>query len=349
MQPISPSIQHLPQFDNHRALINLFDAKTGLRGFIAIHRGGLQLPAFGASRAWSYAHMDDALRDVLRLSQIMSYKSALAGLPYGGAKAVLVPTNGALTHGEIVAYAKTLNYLNGHFVTGADVGFGATDIQIMKKYYSPVVGLHADPVAYTILGMKLALDEVLMKLFDTTALTQRTFAIQGLGKTGWGLLETLRPHAKNIYVTDLDDKKVREASKLSSNVIGVKPRDIYAQRADIFSPCALGGTINLKTVKLLRCRAIVGMANCQLEDAETGKLLFAKGILYAPDYIINAGGLITVTDEYIHGRPSIRRIKQKIAAIPLTLRNILRLSTRRHIPPNIVADEKAKKIADRFT
>ncbi len=339
---------NIPEFDNHPLLVNLLDGHTNLRGYIAIHRGGIIHPSFGATRIWNYQSEAEAQRDALKLARIMSYKSALAGLPYGGAKAVLM-VKGPATAEHVIAYAKLLRYLNGHFVTGADVGVTPAHLKLMKKHYPAIVGFRLDPVAYTVKGVRLSLDIVLQELFNSTELQNRTFAIQGLGKTGWGLLETLRKDAKKIYVTDVDTKKIAMATRLSPTIVGVSPQDIFKQHVDIFSPCALSDTINTKTIQKLHCLGIVGSANCQLANPQIGIQLFKYGILYAPDYIINAGGLMTVTDEYQYKKTNVHRVDKKVASIPYTLKKVLAKSKKMNKAPNIIADEMAKKISDTFT
>lgn len=340
----------LKEFDNHRLVSFVHDPHVSLECYIAIHRGGLIRPAFGATRFWKYSSELEALRDALRLSKVMSYKSALAGFPYGGAKAVIInQKNNSKKKGQLLrTYARHVSYLSGHFITGADVGINEDDLEAMASQSKYIVGLKADPVKFTNIGVFYSVQECLKEVFGDSSLRGRSFAIQGLGKTGMGILRLIYNDAKKIYVSDINSKQLKTAKDRFPRIEVVKPLEIYKQYVDVFAPCALSNEINSKNVDSFRCKIIVGSANSQLETAEIGELLFKRGILYAPDYVVNAGGLISVVDEYEKKRYNEKRIMLKVEKIKSTLRSIISKSKRLHKATNLIADRMAEKIFNKF-
>ncbi len=339
----------LPEFDNHRLIHTIYDQKTGLKGFIAIHRGGFEKPAFGATRIWAYKSESDAIKDALELSRVMTYKSAMAGLYYGGAKAVLIDPKISSNRTQLLkAYMRYINYLNGHFITGADVGVNHKDIEIMAAYSKYIVGIRSDPVKYTVLGVYYAIGVCLKEIFGSDSIEGKTFAIQGLGKTGEGLLDLLYSKAGKIYVTDINRKRIKDIKTRYPAVEVVKLDEIYRQKVDVFSPCALSYAINYDTVTDLQCPIITGSANSQLENVHIGDLLYKLGILYAPDYIVNAGGLITVVDEYENGKNTKEKIISRVQKIKQTLRTVITRSKKEKRGTHRIANELAEKIFRRF-
>lgn len=340
------------EFDNHTFISFLNDAKTGLKGFIAVHRNNGEVPSFGATRIWHYESDADALDDALRLSRMMSYKSALAGLPYAGAKGVIILNSHALDKRErnrlLEAYAENVERLNGQFVTGTDVGLTQKDLDVMNKGSEYIVGFNGDATEHTALGVLYAIETCLGKVFKDESIAGRSFAIQGLGKVGHSIVEFLYKDAKKIFISDTDKEKVRAVKKKYPKVKVVNPSKIHKQKVDVFSPCALSHELNSKTVVDLSCKIIAGGANNQLENEKIGELLHKLGILYAPDYVINAGGLISVTDEFEYSKYSKERVEKKVTKIKDTLEKIFRLSEKHNKAPNIIADEMAEKIVSRY-
>lgn len=306
------------------------------------------MPAFGATRIWHYTSEAEAIKDALRLSNGMSHKAALAGLHYGGAKAVLFDGQKNLKEKQnlIKAYAEKVNYLRGSFITGADVGVDPADVRLMRSVSKYIVGLSTDPVKYTVLGTYYAIQSCVQEVFASSSFKKRTFAIQGLGKTGYALLRMLYPDAHKIYVCDIDGKRVNLAKKEFPNIEVVHPGVIFKQEADVYCPCALGSVFTLKNVDSLRCKIICGNANDQLENPLVGEKLYKKGILYAPDYVVNAGGLIAVVEEYENPRVSNKRIAEKVHGIKKRVKEIIQQSKKTHKATNTVADEIAQKIFD---
>jgi len=339
-------IEKFPEFDGHKFVSFVFDKKSGLRGVIAIHRGGLTSPAMGATRLWGYSSEADAISDALRLSKIMSYKSALAGVKYGGAKAVLIGSD--LTpkkRKELCrAYAKRINYLNGKFITGTDVGLEDDDVKIMRKETPYIIGTRVDPALYTAIGVVNGIQACLKKVFGKESIKNHSFAIQGLGKTGFRILKILYRDTKKIYIADIDSKKITKAKKMFPEIKVVPPAKIYKENVDVFVPCALSGVLNSETVSELHTKIIAGSANNQLKSDDIGNLLHKLGILYAPDYVINSGGLISVVDEFENENPNDKRINKKVLKLKTTLKKIFAKSKKQDKATNIIANEMAEKI-----
>ncbi len=340
------NIEELREFDHHQVVMFLSDPGAGLRGFIAIHRGGLKHPSLGATRLWEYATETEALEDALRLSRMMSYKSALAGLKYGGAKAVLMASPAALRDREKLfrAYARKVNYLGGRFITGTDAGVEDDDMRIMREETQYIIGNRVDPARYTALGVYAGIEEALKWVFGTQKMNNRSFAIQGLGKTGAGILRMLYPKTHKIFAADIDAGKTKFAKKMFPKIKIVRPADIHRQAADVFVPCALSGALNSRSIAECKCKIVAGSANNQLASEEMGKLLLTLGILYVPEYVINAGGLIAVADELEHETPSEKRITKRVLKIKKTLQAIFRRSKRQRKATNAVANEMAERI-----
>lgn len=345
------SFENLEDFDNHRQITFLKD-NAGLKGFIVIHRGGTIRPAFGATRLWSYPAELDALREALKLSRMMSYKSAMANLNYGGAKAVLI-NDGKLAGKKrsklLKHYSQRVNYLSGHFITGADVGIDDRDLKSMSEESPYIVGLQSDPVKYTALGVYYSIQACLKEIFGQDSFKGKTFAIQGLGKTGVALLRLIYGQAKKIYVTDIDSSKIRWVKEHFPKVEVVDFSQIDKLLVDVFCPCALGNAINLDNVSALRCKMIVGSANLQLENSQIGELLHKLGILYAPDYVVNAGGLIAVVDEFEKKDSDEERVTKKVVGIRNSLKSIIGRSKKENRATNLVADEMAEKIFNKLS
>lgn len=342
------SFLELPEFDNHVRVVPLNDPGVQLRGYIAIHRSRGGYPSLGATRVWSYSSDEEALRDALRLSRLMSYKSALAGLPYGGAKSALILPPDGITDRDafFTAYAKQVEALGGKFVTGTDVGVSNEDLVIMSRATSYVIGHGVNSGYFTSIAVYQCILMVLAKLFNKDIdISKKSFAIQGLGKTGFELLSLLvRGGAREIYVADLN-KVVQEAAKKKFPFIRiVPPETILAQKVQVLCPCALGGVLNEETIPTLNCQAVIGPANNQLATPFIGKLLYERGIFYAPDYLVNAGGLISVVDQYRFGKPDPARIERELVAIPKNLGKIFDLSQVECKPTSTVADELAEAI-----
>jgi len=303
--------------------------------------------SLGATRFWQYSKREDALGDALNLSKMMSYKAAISGLPYGGAKGVIIAPRQCTPaqKGKILkAYAKAIDSLEGDFVTGTDVGLDLKELTLMRSVSPNMVGITANPTKFTALGLYLGIQTALREVFGSNSLSGRSFAIQGMGKIGTTLLDLIYPQTTNIYVSDISSLRVHDIKKKYPKVAVVESSQIHRQPVDIFSPCALSNVINSKSVGELNCAIVAGGANNQLGNKKDGYALYGRGILYAPDYAINAGGLISVADEYENKRYNESRVTKKVQAISSSLEKIFSRSKHRSIPPNEVSDEMAEKI-----
>jgi glutamate dehydrogenase/leucine dehydrogenase len=333
-------------FDDHRIVSYIHDKASGMRCFIAIHRGSSKVPSFGATRFVHYKGDSEALDDVLQLSKSMSYKAALAGLKYGGAKGVIMAPrpDSKLTPAIVKAYAEKVNYFGGHFITGADVGLNGKDVKTMAKSSPYMVGVKSDPVKYTVLGLFYSIQVSLNEYYGSDDFSGRTFAIQGVGKIGSNLLDLIYGKAKKIVIADLNSEAIKRVKKDYPKVEVVSADEISKQKVDVFSPCALSNAITFKNLKKINAKVIVGGANSQLEHEDVGSLLFKMGILYAPDYVVNSGGLISVVDEYELGVSDNLRTIARVQGIKKTLQKIYDASKKEKTASNIVADRMAEKI-----
>lgn len=340
-------VEKLPEYDDHHKVIFLNNPDAGLKGFIAIHRKSKDIPSFGATRLWRYQDEREALSDALRLSRLMSYKAALAGLPCGGAKGtILAPAHLKKEDRAkiLLAYAKEVNTLRGTFITGTDVGVSEDDLALMKSVSEFFVGMNGDATEHTALGIYTGMETCFEFLDGASDLTGKTVAIQGLGKVGEALLERVYPKAKKVYAADINTAIVERVQERFPRVSIIAPPEIHKQKIDIYSPCALSNSLNKKNVAELKCRIIAGGANNQLKNEAAGDALFESGVLYAPDYVVNAGGLISIYDEYEHpGRYDQARVKKKVLATRDTLRRILSESASRKISTNRIANEIAEQ------
>lgn len=336
-------------FDHHRLVSFVSEPSVGLQGFIAVHRRVDNRPSFGATRLSFYNNTIEALQDALRLSKLMSYKAALAGLKYGGAKGVIIaPQHYYKKPALLKKYCDFINHLGGLFVTGADVGLNSTEVKFMKQHSRFIVGVKTDPVKYTALGIIKALEVCLDEIFGNHNFTERTFAIQGLGKIGEAVVKLLYKKAKKIFVADINPKQTRLVQKRFPKIFPVHSSEIYQQRVDVFMPCALGNVINMKTAAKIHAAIVLGGANNQLASSSSGEWLYKHGILYAPDYVVNSGGLMAVVDEYEHQNADDARIKKSLNHIAIQLRTILQNSKKTHKAPNLIADKMAANIFNKY-
>lgn len=343
------TLKSFKEYDNHFKVVHFVNKEARLEGYIAIHRRNRNLPSFGATRFWKYSNKKDAISDALRLSRLMSYKSALSGLPYGGAKAVIIKPKGDFSRKLLFkAYAEELNKLSGDFITGTDVGVSLSDLESMKKYTKYLVGYTSNPEKATSIGVIESIDMALKYCFGNNKYSNYSFAIQGIGKVGEGVLNSLVDgEGKDIYISDIDKDKIQKIIKKYPFVKVVDTKKIHKQKVDVFCPCALSGVLNKDSIKELQCKIIAGSANNQLESEIIGKKLYDKNILYCPDYIVNAGGLVSVIDEYVNGNYDENRLNKKISKIPLILKDIFNKSKLENKPPFLVSGDIGLSILDK--
>ncbi len=299
----------------YEQVIEGVDPARKLHCFIAIHNTVLG-PALGGTRIYPYGKPEEALHDVLRLSRGMTYKSAIAEDGLGGGKSVIIADSHTQKTPELLhAFAEVLDSLKGQYIAAEDVGSTLADMALIRQKTPYVASLpgdrsSGDPSRFTAWGIFRGIQAVSKKLWHTKSLRGRSVAIQGLGSVGAKLAILLFWEGARLIVTDLDQRVTHSfAHDYSAEVVGTD--EIFSVPCDIFAPCALGGIVNSDTVKSLKCAAIAGSANNQLDTDETGWKLMEKGILYAPDYIINSGGIINAAAEFEPGgyNPSVARDK----------------------------------------
>ena len=295
----------------HEQVFFCHDKESDMRAIIALHDTGLG-PAMGATRLWPYACEEDALRDVLRLSRGMTYKAACANIPVGGGKAVIIANPENKTDGLLRAYGRFVDSLKGRFITGQDVNISLEDVRKIRGETSYVVGVSkkaGEPVVTTALGVFLGIKAAVEFRLQKKELHELKVAVQGIGNVGKNLCKQLHEYGVRIFVSDPKRENTEEVKHLYGATV-VDTNEIYSLDVDVFAPCALGGILNSSTIPLIKAPIIAGAANNQLEDEQIhSRLLQSKEILYCPDYVINAGGLINVYNEMI-GSDEEKTLKQ---------------------------------------
>ncbi|VVT43073.1 Leucine dehydrogenase [Chlamydia avium] len=299
-----------------------------LHALIAIHQT-LVGPALGGVRAFAYSTFDDALNDVLRLSKGMTYKSLLSDVGTGGGKSVIILPKGMsrATEDMLRAFGQAIDSLGGKYIAAEDIGISTKDIHIIHQETPWVCGIESisgDPAIFTAHGVFLCIKETAKQLWGTPCLQGKKIAIQGIGSVGRKLLHLLFFEGAELYVSDVNQSVLDEATQFYGATI-VPPENLPLLECDIFSPCAFGGVIHRNNVSSLRCQAIVGSANNQLEDSSLGKVLHEQGILYAPDYLVNAGGLLNVACA-VGTTYCPKTVLQKVNRLPVILRDIYETS-----------------------
>jgi len=289
----------------HEQIVFCHDQATGLKAIIGIHNTVLG-PALGGTRMWNYANEADALKDVLRLSRGMTYKAAITGLNLGGGKAVIIGDAGKLkTEAFLRRFGKFVNSLNGKYVTAEDVNMKTRDMEYIGMETKHVTGLPetmgggGDPSPVTAYGTYMGMKATAKKVYGSDSLTGKKIGVQGVGQVGMYLVERLAEENAEVFITDISEDKLKHVSnEYGAKVVGMD--EIYDLDMDIYAPCALGATLNDDTIGRLKCEIIAGAANNQLEnEVKHGNMLIEKKITYAPDFLINAGGLINVYEEYL--------------------------------------------------
>ncbi|GGX79372.1 amino acid dehydrogenase [Litchfieldella qijiaojingensis] len=339
--------QH-PEFDRHEQIVFGFDDVSGLRAIIAIHntcRG----PALGGLRIFPYANEDDALTDVLRLSRGMTYKSALANLPLGGGKAVIIADPKCdKTPALLEAMGRLVDSLGGRYITAEDSGSSEADMQVIARQTEHVSGLRkasgesGDPSPFTAHGVFFALRCAVRHGLGRQHLKGVRVAIQGVGHVGTHLARKLYAAGATLVVSDVNEAAaVQLANELGAEV--VSPAEIFDVDVDVFAPCALGGVIDETVCERLKARVVAGAANNQLASPDAGRRLHERGILYTPDYAANAGGVIEVAWQL--RRQGYRReaVMAHIERIEDTLDEIFQRARREHSPPEEIADRVAEE------
>ena len=336
------------RFEGHEQVVLGNDDASGLRCIIAIHSTALG-PSLGGTRFWPYEDDDAALADVLRLSRAMTLKSACAGLDHGGGKAVIIGDPSEVRSEALLrAYGRMIASLGGRYVTACDIGTTPEDMAVIKRETrwatgaDPVEGGSGDSGILTATGIHLAMRAAAEAVFGSPDLDGRHIAVQGLGKVGRRLVAHLVAEGAKVSVADVAEAAVEQVADLSGVEV-VSVDDILAVDADIVSPNALGGVWHAESIAALQARIVCGGANNQLVSEADGEHLHERGVLYAPDYVVNAGGVINVADELHPAGHSPDRARRRAEVIPETLTRIIEVARRE----GISTERAAVRVAER--
>jgi leucine dehydrogenase len=341
-----------PDFDDHEGVSFFKDRASGLTAIIAIHSTALG-PAAGGVRFWRYAASADAVKDALRLSRGMSFKNAMAGLPMGGGKAVILSDVAGLKTGEMLAaFGRAVESLNGRYVTAQDVGISLDDLVAIGGATRHASGLPVgegdaggDPGPSTSMGVFLGVKAAVRRALKAESMAGIHVAIQGVGSVGGGLARLLAAEGARLTLADVDRARAEAlAAELGAGTVDAS--EILVIEADVVSPCALGAILDTDSIMALRTPIVAGGANNQLATAADGDRIHARGILYAPDYVINAGGIINVALAYL-GQGSRAEVDARVASIPERLNQVWDESEVSGDPAAAVADRIAMRLIGR--
>ena len=327
----------------HEQLVICNDSSAGYRGIIAVHSTTLG-PALGGTRFWQYASDEEAIVDALRLARGMTYKNAVAGLNLGGGKSVIIGNNKTADREMIFrAHGRFVESLGGRYITAEDVGTSTADMDFVHmetKNVSGLAGRSGDPSPVTAHGVFRAIQASAKERWGSDNLSTKTVTIQGAGHVGYYLAKELHEAGATLVVTDIDAERVKQVVA-EFGARSVAPDEIYTAQADIFAPCALGGIINDATIPQLTCEIVAGAANNVLLEERHGVALEEKGILYAPDYVANAGGVINVYSE-LAGWSSARAFR-KADEIYDTILKVFAIAKKDNVPTYVAADRLAEQ------
>lgn len=334
-----------PSYDDHQRVVFIDDATTGLQAIIAIHNTNLG-PAVGGCRMFPYASKAEALEDVLRLSRGMTYKSALAGLPMGGGKAVIIGDPATQKSPAMLSrMGQFINSLNGLYISAEDSGTSVNDLRLMSRETDYVLGINeqqefgGDPSPLTAHGIFCGIRAAVRHKSGRASLNGARVAIQGVGAVGRHLSKELIAAGAEVFFADISASNVRAAQDLGAHKVAVE--DIVGFDADVFAPCAMGAVINDVSIAKLSASIVAGGANNQLAVPQHGEMLRKRGVLYAPDFVINAGGIIEICRQYQN--TSIIDCHQQIEKIGDTLTTIFELSSEQQVCTSVVAEQIAEQ------
>ena len=338
-------INKMPE-NEHEEVVFCEDNQTGLKAIIAVHNTVLG-PSLGGVRMWHYKNGLEGTRDALKLSKAMTYKASIAGLNLGGGKAVIIDNSIKNKSPELFRrFGQFIESLNGKYITAQDIGTSSNDMKYIKIETNHVTclpestGGAGDPSPKTAHGIYMGMKACAKLCYGNSGLENKIIIVQGAGHVGMHLVEWLAKENAKVYISDINEEKVKELSK-KYNVEPVGVDKVYDMEMDIYSPCALGATLNDNTLSRLKCSIIAGGANNQLTDENVhGKMIMEKGIIYAPDFVINAGGLINCYSEVIGY--NWKYVFDKVEDIYSTVLDILKISKEENAPANLVA----KRIAE---
>ena len=329
----------------HEKVLFVNNEKAGLKAIIAVHNTNLG-PAIGGCRLWPYESYDAALFDVLRLSRGMSHKNAVAGLPHGGGKGVIIADPSQKTEAMFEAFAEAVNSLGGDYITAEDVNTTCDDAMIMLRKTKHICGLpmnSGDPSPFTARGVWQGIKATAKVALERDSLEGVTVAIQGLGKVGYDLARYLHNDGAKLIVGNRSNQAAleRAADEFGATIVGTN--EILTAECDILAPCALGAILNPNTIPNLRCKAVAGAANNQILDDASGLALKARGIYYAPDFVINGGGVINAAAE-VDGPYDVKAVLEKVDNIYNSIEHILTESKKTGEPEGVIATRYAESL-----
>ena len=340
------TFEFISKHGDHEQVVFCNDPTVGLKAIIAIHNTSLG-PALGGTRMWNYKNEEDALTDVLRLSKGMTYKAAASGLNLGGGKAVIIGDPKTLkSEGLFRAFGQFVNSLNGKYITAEDVGTNVNDMENIFMETPWVTGIpkdfggSGDPSPYTAHGVLMGIKASVKEQLKTDSLKGIRIAVQGLGSVGSHLVQYLTEEGAKVIVADIDESRAT-LMKEKYGAVTTSPDQIVSTECDVFSPCAMGAVVNDQSITKLKCKIIAGGANNQLAEARHGDQLRELGILYAPDYVVNAGGLMNVFVE-LEGYSPERAI-EKTKKVYDNVLNVFQIAKRDNIGNHTAADRLAEQ------
>ncbi len=331
------------EYDNHEQVLFCRDREAGLFAIIAIHDTTLG-PAAGGCRMWPYASVNDAVTDVLRLSQAMSYKNALAGLPLGGGKSVIIgDPNKEKNEKLLTSFARFVQRLGGQYYTAEDIGIGINDVEVLARESDYVFGLATtgDPSPFTARGCFEGIRAAVKHKLNRSSLDGLKVAVQGVGNVGRFVCKILNEAGAELIIADVNPEAVAYAVENFGAKV-VAPDEIYSQDVDIFSPCAIGGVLNEETIPQLKTSIIAGVANNQLAEGRHDQLLHDRGILYAPDYVINAGGMLNASGD-IFGKYNVNQVMERVTGLYHATLRIFEMAQQEGRLASEVADDLARQ------
>jgi leucine dehydrogenase len=331
---------------DYEQLVFCQDEVSGLKAIIAIHDTTLG-PALGGTRMWTYDSEEAAIEDALRLARGMTYKNAAAGLNLGGGKTVIIGDPRKDKNEEMFrAFGRYIQGLNGRYITAEDVGTTVADMDLIHEEtdyvtgISPAFGSSGNPSPVTAYGVYRGMKAAAKAAFGTDSLEGKTIAVQGVGNVAYNMCKHLHEEGANLIVTDIHKESVDRAVN-DFGAKAVDPSEIYSVDCDIFAPCALGAIINDETISQIKAKVIAGAANNQLKETRHGDAIHEMGIVYAPDYVINAGGVINVADE-LYGYNSERAMK-KVEQVYNNVERVIEIAKRDNVPTYVAADKMAEE------
>ncbi|WP_175991097.1 branched-chain amino acid dehydrogenase [Bacillus sp. Marseille-Q1617] len=336
---------YMEKYD-YEQLVFCQDEVSGLKAIIAIHDTTLG-PALGGTRMWTYESEEAAIEDALRLARGMTYKNAAAGLNLGGGKTVIIGDPRKDKNEEMFrAFGRYIQGLNGRYITAEDVGTTVADMDLIHEEtdyvtgISPAFGSSGNPSPVTAYGVYRGMKAAAKAAFGTDSLEGKTIAVQGVGNVAYNMCKHLHEEGANLIVTDIHKESVDRAVN-DFGAKAVDPSEIYSVDCDIFAPCALGAIINDETISQIKAKVIAGAANNQLKETRHGDAIHEMGIVYAPDYVINAGGVINVADE-LYGYNSERAMK-KVEQVYNNVERVIEIAKRDNVPTYVAADKMAEE------